>query len=128
MQPLIVRLVTAYGAGLWVGLVVLVPSRGVTVLLLTAALMLGARSRPGFAALLLGLGVGGATAHQEAGWCTRLWSGGPHAAIIAIQDRPSRRGLTTGTIAWTREGCGGDVALRFDSGVAVPGGSRVVAA
>jgi ComEC/Rec2-related protein len=141
MIPSIVVLIIAYGAGLWAGLASLVPSRGILVLclaLVAGCAWLGARSGAGsqmrhvspfhgFAVLFLGFSVGTLQSAEQSAGCAARWTIGPHAALIELHDRPSRRGLTTGAVLYSSESCGGTVALQFDSGAAVDGGSRLLA-
>ena len=103
MTPPIVRLTVAYGAGLWVGLVVLVPARGIAVLCLVLAGILVFRL-PFFAVVALGLATGASASAARAAGCLARWEPGPHSALIKVHDRPSLRGLTTGTVRYAREG------------------------
>src|SRR5690349_11540622 len=107
--PPIVQITVLYGAGLWAGLVVLVPSRGLLVILALAivsfalrltrtTLMAGAGKLPAdamAAVLLLGVTQGLVTARSRSGACAARWEPGPQAALVRINDRPSVRGLTT---------------------------------
>ena len=103
------------------------PLAGVVIALLTRrALVKSAGGEHLVAALLIGAGTGSAASSRQAGSCAARWVGGPQVAVVAVHDRPSRRGLTTGTVVHTRAGCDGDLRLRFDSAVIVPGGVRAI--
>lgn len=80
---------------------------------------------PAFAALALGLATSASVQLKARRSCAERWRPGPHAAVLQIHDRPSRRGTTAATVLYAPEGCEGTLRIRLAS--PVPGGSRVIA-
>ncbi|UCF39972.1 MAG: DNA internalization-related competence protein ComEC/Rec2 [Gemmatimonadota bacterium] len=125
-MPPILKIVMAYGAGLWTGLVVLVPQALVWAVGACALLAVLLRQR-GILAVALALGVAAGTqrAGLEAGSCRAVWRAGVVAVTLRLHDRPGRRGVTTAAVRHATEGCGGTVRLRIPRGTP-PAGSRAV--
>ncbi len=126
MAPPVARLAIAYGAGLWTGLVFLIPGA----LIWSAGAIIAAAlwRRPATGALLaaaiLGAATGSVRAGESAESCSRRLRPGRHALTLAVRDAPGIRGTTTATVRDSR--CGGTLRLRLDDRT-VPAGSRVVA-
>lgn len=126
-MPPVGQFVVAFGAGLWTGLVFLVPG-GVIVPLGVLAIALARTSQWRgvlLAALLLGCATGVRAGRARDRSCAVQWSAGQHAAILKVHDAPGERGLTTGTIVHAPEGCDGLLRLRID-GDQVDAGATVV--
>ena len=128
MGPPIIQVALAYGAGLWAGLVLLVPEAafwcGVPIGLLLAA-------RGGWrgalcAAAILGLATGGWAVAREASTCGSVWQRGRQAVLLRLHDAPGSRPTAVATVLHAREGCAGDLRLRL-SGADLRGGTRIVA-
>ncbi len=123
LGPSVARLAIAFGAGLWVGLVFLVPRGAAAIGIAAAALSLVRRGTGSYllAAAVVGLGIG--TVHRLAQrlTCAAQWAPGPHAALIAVQDRPGRRGVTSGAVLHAAGGCGGDLRLRMTPDAPIAG-------
>lgn len=127
-MPPILRFVTAYGAGLWTGLVVLAPRAlvwAVGAFALLAVLRLRWRGVVA-AAWVLGVVAGMQRAGLEAASCRAAWRAGAVAVTLQLHDQPGRRGVTTASVRHASEGCGGTVRVRIPDG-APPAGSRLVA-
>ncbi len=128
MTPPIVQFGIAYGAGLWVGLVVFVPAHPLYLLLiagLLAALLHGWR-RVVLLTAAVGFWTGLTTQRQVANSCTRTWESGRKTVMVAVRDAPDTRSRTTATVVHAQEACGGRVFLRVASEHA-PAGATVVA-
>ncbi len=128
MPPPIVQLTIAYGAGLWVGLVFLVPHAGLLLLGLAALIVTRYGRWPGVvaAAGALGLLAGALRARDNAQTCRLIWAAGPQTATLVVHDAPGRRGTATGTVVHATAGCRGKLRLRMRPGGA-PAGARIVA-
>ncbi len=127
-MPPILQLVTAYGAGLWTGLVVLVP-RALVWAIGAGAVAAGLRWRwRGVlaAAGVVGVLAGAQRAVEEASSCRAVWRAGAVAVTLRLHDAPGRRGVTTASVLHAAESCGGTVRLRLWDAV-LPAGSRLVA-
>jgi competence protein ComEC len=125
--PPVIQLTFAYGAGLWVGLVFVIP-HPVNVLAAAVGLVVagvtGWRGTLG-AAASVGLLTAG-LAHQRAlRSCASVWSPGPHVAIVAVHDPAGRRGLTTVSVLAAVERCGGELRVRTRPGE-LPAGAEAV--
>ncbi|MFQ5703115.1 MAG: DNA internalization-related competence protein ComEC/Rec2 [Gemmatimonadales bacterium] len=129
MGPPIVQLVTIYGAGLWVGLVFLVPTWIISVLAVTslAGLVQAVRkwSVVLVLAFLLGFATGSSLARLGNSRCKAVWRSGSHVAMVRLADRPGSRGRTRATILTSHEGCTGALLLRT-SRDSIPAGSRAL--
>jgi len=128
MGPPIVQVALAYGAGLWVGLVFLVPD-AMLWCGIPAGLILAARGgwRGALcAAMVVGLATGSWVVAREASSCRSLWLRGRQAVLLRLQDAPGSRPTAVATVLHASEGCGGDLRLRLD-GADLRGGIRMVA-
>ena len=110
MRPPIVHLTFAYGAGLWVGLVLSVPrplSLAVGAAALAAAGVSGWGGVVG-GAMGVGLLTGSLAREREAGSCSALWTPSPpRSVMVQLHDRVGTRGLATATVLASPDGCGG---------------------
>ncbi len=128
MTPPVVWLTAAYGAGLWTGLVFLLPAAT----LWAVGMGGGALAvRRGFAGpLLLAAALGGVTgaqrAAQRAASCRERWSPASRAATVMVHDAAGPRRVTRATVVSDPTGCVGQVMLRLPRH-SPPAGSRVVA-
>ena len=125
--PPVTRVALAYGAGLWIGLVVFAPDWAVWVVSGCAAGMGIQRSRHAvlIGAVAIGLVTGGWRAGRTRTECRHVWQAGPVAALLSVHDAAGARGTTTATVRHTAERCHGRVRLRVDR--PVPAGATVVA-
>jgi competence protein ComEC len=126
--PPILQLVTAYGAGLWTGLVVLVPNALVWAIG-AGAVVAGLRWRwcgVVVAGCAVGVLAGAQRAVEQASGCRAVWRAGAVAVTLRLHDAPGRRGVTTASVLHAAEGCGGTVRLRLWE-APPPAGSRLVA-
>lgn len=128
MRPRVLQFALAYGAGLWTGLVFLVP---LAVVLVITALALVVAARGAWGRVVVAAGAcGGLTGMLARGAgstaCAVGWNSGPQTAWLHVHDAPGARGLTTGTVLHAAGGCGGRLRLRLDPG-SVPAGARIVA-
>lgn len=126
MGPPVVRLAVTYGAGLWAGLVFLLPWGVLLALLLASA---AAVWRAGWwgalgAAWVMGLAAGSVRAGQQATTCRAVWETGRRAAIVVVHDAPGTRRTTTASVLHAREGCRGPIRLAAVD--ALPAGARAV--
>jgi hypothetical protein len=128
MRSRIVMLALAYGAGLWVGLVFMVPARVILPLLAAATFgLLWTRTWTLIAAVLsISLATGAARATQQASSCGRIWSPGVRSVLLRLHDRPGTRGTASASVLHSREGCRGTIRLRVNSD-SLRGGVRVIA-
>lgn len=127
-MPPVAQTAVAFAAGLWVGRALLVPWMPLG-LLLAAAAALRSR-RPWTAVLLVILTVGGAQgrwlAERERAGCASRWQAGRHAAIVRLDDAPSRRGIADAAVRHAADGCDGRLRLRLAAGAAPSGATLVV--
>jgi competence protein ComEC len=129
MSPPVAQLAIAYGAGLWVGLVFLIPTGAVWILACLAASAVGLW---GWRGILVGVGLvgvatGAAKETQESAYCSRVWEPGVHSVVVQLHDQPGGRMTTTGSVVHSADGCEGTLRLRMPTDT-VPGGSRLVIA
>ncbi len=129
MSPPVVQLALAYGAGLWVGLVFLIPTGTVWILLCLAVVGIGWRGWHGILVCvgLVGVATGAAKETQQSAYCSRVWEPGTHAVVVQLHDRPGRRLTTTAAVVYSADGCGGGLRLRLPTDT-VRGGSRLLIA
>ena len=128
MRPPIVHVTAAYGAGLWVGLVVSVPQPlglAAAVVALAAGGVLG---WPGIVGGAAGVGVltGALAEARRQTSCAGVWPPGRHAAMVALHDRAGPRGLASATVVAAPERCAGELRLLVRPGVLVAGARAVV--
>jgi len=128
VRPRVIQFTIGYGAGLWTGLVLLVP---LPVVLVICALALGLASRSGWRGILAAAAAcGGLTGSLARGAdsraCAATWGSGPQVATVRVHDAPSARGLTTGTVLHAPSGCRGRLRLRLEPGAA-PAGATIIA-
>jgi len=127
-MPPIAQLALTFAAGLWAGRVLL-PSPWLAGAVVAAALPLG-RVRPWAAALLamamLGVANGCWVTGRERDGCAVRWGAGRHAAIVRLEDAPSRRGLAEATVRHAPERCRGSIRMRLPRGTASSGTMLVV--
>lgn len=128
--PPVVKLTVAYGAGLWAGLVFLVPPGVILVLVGLAVGAAVTRRWAGIllAAFVLGLSGGAQSAQRARAACATRWDPGPRAALVRLWDRPGARATVTAAVLHAAGGCDGVVRLRLDSTLAarLTGGTRAV--
>ena len=129
MGPPIVQLVALYGAGLWVGLVFLVPVWVISVLA-GAGVMAIVRAARNWslalvAAAVVGLATGSLLARNSGTECRAVWRSGPQTVLVRLGDRPGRRGRTTATVLAAQTECGGTLLLRMDQD-SIPSGVRAL--
>ncbi len=127
-MPPVVQFAFGYGAGLWVGLVVLVPM-GVHLVPLALAAVLALRPGRRWAAILVavfGVGVWQGSLAREAGRdaCAARWRVGRHAAVVVVNGLPDARGGVEGVVRASPDGCGGAVTLELPHAVA-PGATVI---
>jgi competence protein ComEC len=124
--PPITQVAVAYGAGLWTGLFVSVPSWAIVV---AGAVAVAARRQAWRAVLVVGVVMGLAAgtwqAGQRAASCAVRWEPGRMAAQLRVHDAPQRSGTTRATVLHSQPDCHGEVRVRLD--VPVPAGAAVVA-
>lgn len=127
-MPPVGQLAASYGAGLWAGLVVVVPPAALATLGLSAGLLAWRAGWWGVlcATWVVGLAAGGHAARRAAGDCSAVWNGGRRAAVVAVHDAPGPRGTTTARVRHAPERCGGVLRLRMAPGEVAPGVSAVV--
>jgi len=128
LGPPILHVTVFFGAGLWAGLVVLVPM-GVVLVALAAGTAAAARGRwPGllFLTAVLGLTVGRVEQVVESQTCAWRWEPGAHRALLQVEDAPSVQGVTSAIVRYAREGCGGRIRLALTD--PVPAGALLIAA
>ncbi len=128
MIPPIGYMTLGYGAGLWTGLVVLVPP---AVFWCAAVGMVAlVRWRPWWGALagawFVGAVAGSVVAERAATECRVRWTAGQKSALVRVHDAPGPRGTTTATVIQAAERCGGTLRLRMQ-GVVARSGSVVLA-
>ncbi len=113
--PPVTQLTVAYGAGLWIGLVVFVPDAGIWIMALAAGLL--ARWRSWIGALVAAFAVGSvvAVSHAERQdrTCADRWHPGTQAVFLRLHDAPGKRGATTGTVVHAAGGCIGQLRVRL---------------
>ena len=131
MGPPVVQFVTAYAAGLWVGLLfsppfVLVVVAGGACLALAAITGINPWRALLTVTLCIGVTLGVERATARARWCVTVWAPGDHAAVVRVGDAPGRSGLTRGRIVSAPEGCGGEVRLLAES-MELEAGQTIVA-
>ncbi len=126
MTPPVARLAIAYGAGLWTGLVFLLPGAVVWSAGAVTAAALWRRPATGalLAAAMIGAATGWVRAGESAASCAKSLQPGRHALTLGIHDAPGIRGTTTATVLHAE--CGGTLRVRLDER-AVAAGSRMVA-
>ncbi|UCG87410.1 MAG: DNA internalization-related competence protein ComEC/Rec2, partial [Gemmatimonadota bacterium] len=128
MGPPIVHVALAYGAGLWVGLVFLVPEAFFW-LVIPVGLILAVRGgwRGALcAAAILGTATGEWVVAHEGSTCRSIWQRGRQVALLRLQDAPGSRPTAVATVQHASQGCGGELRLRLD-GADLHGGVRIVA-
>ncbi len=128
MGPPIVQLAVMYVAGLYAGLVFLVPGR---VFWVPALIGAAVATRMGWRGILciaavLGFATGTGVAVRRAADCSVTWLRGPQAALLQLQDAPGAHGTATASVLHAPAGCGGTLRLRLDRG-SFPGGVRIIA-
>ncbi len=127
--PPIVQLVALYGAGLWVGLVFLVPVWVISILAGVGVMAVAQAARSWrltlVAATVVGLATGALLARTSGGECRTVWRSGPQAVLVRLGDRPGRRGRTTATVLAAPIACGGTLLLRMDQD-SIPSGARAL--
>ncbi len=126
--PPVVRVALAFGAGLWVGLVFLVPT---AVFCCVMVVCLSLTVRNGWWGLLCavavaGLATGAVVIARESQSCGSVWPRGQQAVLLQLQDAPGSRPIAAGKVLYSREGCGGFLRLRI-TGENLLGGSRLIA-
>ncbi|MGD2135903.1 MAG: ComEC/Rec2 family competence protein, partial [Gemmatimonadales bacterium] len=128
MAPPVARFAALYGAGLWVGLVVLTPGATIWAAGVVATAGLAARRWLGVlaAAFALGLMAGAVRARADRAACTAVWQHGSVAAVLRVHDASGVRGLTRASVEHAPEGCDGTLRVRV-RGVSLPAGRRVIA-
>lgn len=131
MGPPVVRFVTAYAAGLWVGLLFSPPFvpvllAGGACLALAAITAVGPWRALLCATVCIGVLLGSERAIARSRWCAVVWAPGDHAAVVRVGDAPGRSGFTRGRIVDAPEACGGEVRLLAES-VELEAGQTVVA-
>lgn len=124
----VVQFAWSYGAGLWVGLVFLVPA-GVAPVVLLIAGACAWRRRTWWAALLaavaLGLGQGRSARLAQNNACANRWGRGRHTAILTLDDAPDSAGRTSATVRFAPERCGGSLMVRLPG--PMPAGATIIA-
>jgi fructose-1,6-bisphosphatase I len=125
--PPVSQLAVVFAAGLWIGLVLLVPD-AVFWAWAVASVALG-RWQAWRGALLGACFVGAVTGtlHAERSRlaCRSRWEAGPKTALMRVHDAPGRRRTTTATVTHAPEGCRGTLRLNV-SGVEVHAGTLLV--
>lgn len=117
----------AYGAGLWVGLVFLVPSATFWLLVPVSVILVirGGWRGALVAAAVLGSVTGQAVSLDHSRACSSVWARAQYAAILSLHDAPGSRPTATASILYARDQCGGTLKLRFGE-QELPGGARLV--
>lgn len=123
MIPPVAQMTMAYGAGLWIGLVVLMPTGVIWIITIGAALLGRWRAWTGALAVALAVGtlVGMSHSEQQEKSCARHWHAGQKSIFLRLHDSPSQRGNTTGTVLHAPAGCGGQLRLKLPEGQGVAG-------
>jgi competence protein ComEC len=119
----------AYGAGLWIGLVVLTPDGVLWVLMLLAAILVRWRVWAGALSVALAVGtiVGMSHAERQERSCAVRWQAGPKSIVVQLHDSPSRQGVTTGTVLHAAAGCDGQLRLKLPEGNGTAGSVALAA-
>ncbi len=127
MTPPIVQLAVAYGAGLWAGLIFLLPIPPTLALpiALAVAILLARWQRVLGLALAVGFAMGIAVEHRAATDCSRVWAPGPKSVMVAVGDAPDARSRTRARVIHSPDGCGGTLFLRAAKGHAPPGATVI---
>ena len=117
MAP-VAQLTIAYGAGLWIGLVALVPFVALVALALMAAVSAWRWGWGGTLAVALVVGIVTGVLRADLGdrTCISRWSPGPKSVILSVRDAPGRRETTNADIRYAPDGCGGQLRLRVPHG------------
>ena len=127
--PPVAQITMAYGAGLWIGLVVLMPTGVLWVITLAAAILVWWRTWTGALSVALAVGtvVGMSHAEQQEKSCAGQWKAGRKSIVVRLHDSPSRQGITTGTVLHAPEGCDGQLKLKLPEGRGIAGSVALAA-
>ncbi len=127
MLPPIARITVAYGAGLWTGLVLLVPAGAIWMVTAAGAVLAAMRPRAGVLIGAAAIGMLSGVWRMEAARfeCATVWQAGPVSAVLRLHDAPGARGTTSGTVLHGTGGCRGVVRLRLER--PVPAGATLLA-
>ncbi len=125
--PPVTRVALAYGAGLWIGLVVFAPGWVFWVLSGCAALagILRPRHAVPVGAVAIGLVAAGWHADRGHAECRHVWRAGSISALLTVHDAPGTEGTTTAKVIHATQPCRGTVRLRLAR--SVPAGATVLA-
>ncbi len=128
-RPPVVWFAAAYGAGLWIGLVLFAP---LVVVAAIAAGVLVAAARADWPMLLaataaVGWLTGSLAYSRRMETCSYRWQVGPQAAVLRVYDAPNVSGITAAGVEHSPTGCRGSFRVRFTGEAFPPAGSLIVA-
>lgn len=128
-RPPVVWFAAAYGAGLWIGLVLLAPLAVVTAVVAGALIAAARATWPMLLAATAAVGwlTGSLAYSRRLETCAHRWPPGPRAAILRIYDRPNASGITAAGVEHSPAGCRGSLRARFTGGAVPAAGVRIVA-
>lgn len=128
MAPPVTLFAALYGAGLWVGLVVLTPSAMLwTAGAGMAAAILSRRWRGALtAAFLVGVLAGAEQARTRSSACVSVWPPGDRAVVLRVHDAAGPGAVTRATVEHSSLSCGGTLRVRAGDDP-LPAGRRVIA-
>ena len=123
MIPPIGHIALSYGAGLWTGLVVLVP--GAVFWCAAVGMVALVWWRPWWGALVgawfVGAVAGTVVAERAATECRVQWTAGRKSAVVRVHDALGPRGTTSATVIHAPERCHGPLRLRIQGSDAEAG-------
>ncbi|GBD33504.1 ComE operon protein 3 [bacterium HR33] len=125
----VVWFAAAYGAGLWIGLVLFAPL-ALVLALVAGALIAAARGTwPTLLAAIAAVGwlTGSLAYSRRTQTCAVRWRPGPQAAILRVHDAPNLSGITAAEVEYSPADCRGRLRVRFSGEEFPPAGARVVA-